>query len=439
MWCETLVVTVCGSSDLMLRCNYFVFLFWGKSLLSGGSTPSYLRAFEFKHLLMRTPISEAFEECVLAVAGLQSSSDLGGLLSSLPCELTFNVLRDSARRHAKHERSAPSAIHSLAVKTCEKHPCGCDGLQLCDEDWSESLQRSAIKKHIHEALRVTDRDLGISCEGLTRHKSNRYTKPHVLAQRLELLQVLSDIYHDTAGRVIDKEMMVKDTYTGMWVSKLVPELWLLRKENDVGEESPCECLITTNAGPFVIGCMSVRKNAEGNYKLEESPRVRVVATDFKEWQVAQCKPVCNPDLGWERSGPWMSLLDYIADFGILHMPATLLGCVVTKLKLKKGRLDHVLLAELLLRHMGRSEDWISEVVEQLKAKQRKRKERREQAKKEQQLDGEDRGKCIVVRSTMLMKGCNNLYKSWVQRNARYYLHFVHYQNVQFCVLSSYLS
>lgn len=335
---------------------------------------------------MRSPASRPFEKVVLAVAGLQKASDLNSLLSSLPSELCFNDLRDACRRHAKQERASPSSLHSVASKSCHKHSCGCRPLELSDTDWATPMQRNQVKVAVHDALRTTDKELGISAEGLTKHKTNRnYTKPHIFTDRLELLNVMSRLWSDFTGNMETKTDKIHQLHSKLWVSKLLPELWMIHKKND-DADLPQKSFICTRAGPFLVGCLRIRKADQGDhYKLADDPYLRFVAHDLGDWKVARCQPVIVDDgtLAWRKHEDWMTVLDYIADEGILKIPAALLGKVVAFLKLKGGRLDHVHLAELFLRHMGRSEEWIQTVVEHLSAKQRKRKEK---TKKE---DGQD--------------------------------------------------
>eukprot|EP00438_Fugacium_kawagutii_P030711 Skav213065 [mRNA] locus=scaffold364:641029:642661:- [translate_table: standard] len=351
--------------------------------------------FDFDATRMRTPASSAFEKAVLAVAGLQSASDFSSLLSSLPSELCFNDLRDACRRHSKQERASPSSLHSVASKSCSKHPFGCKQLEISDRDWATPTQRNQVKVAVHDALRTTDKELGISAEGLTKHKSNRnYTRPRVFTDRLEFLGVISRIFHDFSGSIEEKSDRIHFLHSKLWVSKVFPELWLIHKKNDDDDAEakllPKKCFICTRAGPYLVGCLRVRKDDEGDhYKLAEDPYLKFVAHDLYEWEVARCQPVVIEDGGvaWRKHEDWMSVLDYIADEGILKIPAVLLGKVVATLKLKAGRLDHVHLAELFLRHMSRSEQWIQTVVEQLAAKQRKRKTREKKPDEEDWFEG----------------------------------------------------
>ena len=117
-----------------------------------------------------------------------TSNEINSLLSSLPSELCFNDLRDAGRRHKRAEKTDPKNLHCVASKSAEKRPMGCKTLALSAEDWTEPLDKKALKTNIYNALRATDVSLGVDSTGLTRNPSNMWlTKPHILCQRMELL------------------------------------------------------------------------------------------------------------------------------------------------------------------------------------------------------------------------------------------------------------
>ena len=136
---------------------------------------------------MRDPVSEPFRDAVKGVCGM-TSNEINSLLSSLPSELCFNDLRDAGRRHKRAEKTDPKNLHCVASKSSEKRSMGCKTLALSAEDWTEPLDKKALKTNIHNALRATDVSLGVDSTGLTRNPSNMWlTKPHILCQRMELL------------------------------------------------------------------------------------------------------------------------------------------------------------------------------------------------------------------------------------------------------------
>lgn len=327
----------------------------------------------------------------MAVCGLQSAENLDCLLSSLPSELTFNQLRDAARRHSKQERCSAAALHSVASKATTKHLFGCSSLELQDADWAAPIGRGTIKSSIHSGLRATDKELGISAEGLTRHKTNRnFTKPHVWTSRLDLVMELTNVFAEAEGSEEDKRVHVQNVHHDMWISKVVPELCFLRqKTGGADTDFPERALITTRSGPYTVGCIKVKLDGETTYAFEEDPYMTVIAQKLDQFEVALCRAVLAKEghLLWQRDGQWMSIPDYIADHSIVTMPAALLASVMAKMKIPCGKLDHVHRAELFLKHMERSNEWIETVVEQIAARQRKKKEKKEAIFEKE--DGED--------------------------------------------------
>eukprot|EP00435_Cladocopium_sp_Y103_P061586 s902_g23.t1 len=373
--------------------------------------------FDFDAKRMKTPSSLPFEMSVLAICGLQSPEKPNALMSSLPSELTFNSLRDAARRHAKQERASPASLHAVACKAASKHSFGCSSLELLDTDWSQYIGKSQIKTRIHQALRATDKELGIDSSGLTRNKTNRsYTKPHVWAYRLDLMDVLSKAFEDATGDNDAKRHEVLSIHSKMWVSKIFPELWFLREKSADQEDAPQTCRITTRAGPYTVGCVSVQKIIGASYALASDPYCYMLVTDFQKYEVAALKVGMNEATGsltWTISGQWMDLTDYICDYGILTITAAALTSVCATLGLGGGRLDHVHRAELFLRHFQRGDDWIDQVLEELKARQRKRKQKQEKDEAEggeqepdpyEQLEGQSEDEALAEIQVELDEG-----------------------------------
>ena len=313
---------------------------------------------------------------------------MDSLLSSLPCELAFNQLRDACRRHSKMEKANGAALFSVCSKASMKHCFGAETLELSADDWAQSLQgRKEVKTQVHSAMRCTDVSLGISAEGLTRNRSSKqFTKPHIFAYRLQLLQALSKAFHDFEGADPDERRdHINALYSKMWVSKVVPELWFLRNKGDPDDGD--NSLVVVRSGPFTLGCVLMVKCQDGNYKFQDDPYVLALPGDFDEREVAHMAPIVSTDgfLRWHRDGDWMGLADYIADVGIITMPASLFGLVCREMKLKTGKLDHINRCEFFLKHMGRSPDMIEKILEQVRANQKQRK----QTKKKKAEDGED--------------------------------------------------
>lgn len=302
---------------------------------------------------------------MLAIAGMQRGDIAECLHSSLPSELCFNVLRDSARRHAKHSVQSPAAMHCLSWKAASLHNMGCKSLEVADLDWSTPLKAKSVKSTVHNSTRCTDKSLGISSEGLTRHRVNKwYTKPHIWCQRLHLLRVLSQIYtHELEGDVEQRTDAIMKMHDNMWLSKLVPEMWLMKDPQHDGSDLPEHTLLVSCSGPYTVACVKLSLQEGGAYVLEKNPRTWMVVDTLERVKVAQAKASVETwGLGWQKTSEWMTLPEWVADYGILTISATLLSALVAKMKLKFGRLDHKHRVELFLRHMKKDEEYIQTVM-----------------------------------------------------------------------------
>ena len=237
---------------------------------------------------MKTPASLPFEKCILAICGIQNPSMPSCLLSSLPSELAFNSLRDCSRRHSKQEKATACAIHAVAWKSSCQHSFGCSTLDLVPNDWSTPIKKGQIRKMVFENHRATDKELGISAEGLTKHKVNKaYTKPHCFTNRLHLLNVLSRAFKEISVVNPDPEEQfhqIVELYDNMWVSKICPELWFVRCSRDDMEEIPEQhCLLVSRAGPFTLGCVKmVRVEGCLGFKIADSPVTYLVVDSLEK-------------------------------------------------------------------------------------------------------------------------------------------------------------
>ena len=265
-----------------------------------------------------------FTEVCRVVAGM-TGEKTGSVVSSLPCELTFNDLRGSGRRHAKAEKTVPQNIHAIAVV----HAALLD-LSLTAEDWSTPLSHKYVKSRVHSILKATDVELGISSEGLMKHRSSKhYTKPHILSQRLDLMRLLAHEYHEQIADVRDGQDrldMVKELFKSLWICKLVPvHVFVSWKK---GEEGDTRFLVL-RAGPHCLRVLPLVKFGDSDdvfsFKEMKVPRLGKAVTDITEVVISQTTHVIAHDqLGWRQTSAWMTLQQYVADVSILTIPRGLL-------------------------------------------------------------------------------------------------------------------
>ncbi|CAE6950908.1 unnamed protein product [Symbiodinium sp. CCMP2592] len=312
-----------------------------------------------------------FTEVCRVVAGM-TGEKTDSVLSSLPCELTFNDLRDSGRRHAKAEKTVPQNIHAIAQKSSSRRPAGGQALSLTAEDWSTPLSHKYVKSRVHSILKATDVELGISSEGLTKHRSSKhYTKPHILSQRLDLMRLLAHEYHEQIADVRDGQDrldMVQELFKSLWICKLVPEHVFVSWKK--GEEVDTRFLVL-RAGPHCLRVLPLVKFGDSDddvfsFKEMKVPRLGKAVTDITEVVISQTSPVIAHDqLGWRQTSAWMTLQQYVADVSILTIPRGLLAAVCTELGLKHGKMDYKARVHLFLLKMGKSEQEIQNILEEI--------------------------------------------------------------------------
>ena len=349
------------------------------NLVKFWSTKINLRHFRFDPSRMGTSAALPFEEGVRAVCGLQGGSTPNSLLSSLPCELAFNSLRDSARRHAKQEKQSPAALHCVAWKSAVRHPCGSAVIDLEDQDWSEPLSQKHVKQVVHNALRCTDKELGVSCEGLTRHRVNKaYTKPHVFCQRLSLLRTLSNIYSKSLGEEEDRRADILQLHSNLWISQLFGTGCFVREKPSGEGNSPSQLLVV-RGGPSTVLCVKLTSGEVG-YSMPKSKEVfeEMVVDSIDSHEVALTETKVHKGLAWTRQTGWMSLAIYVAKHAVLEVKASILTSLCARMKVDgHAKLDHRHRVELFLRHMKCAEEYIESILSQLPERQKKQKKEKD--------------------------------------------------------------
>ena len=278
------------------------------------STP---RQFAFRPEAMTQEDSLEFRKLVRAVAGM-TGKEPSSLLSSLPCELAFNDLRDSSRRHQKMEKTCPQNLHAVSYKSSLVRTCGCKTLPLTDSDWASMMNVKAVKKTVFCALRASDIQLGVSSEGLTRHKTNAdYTKPHIFCNRLRLLETLKSYYLEQSGDADERRAKVISAHRSLWLSRLIPnEVFVRFKAQD--DQNPEPPVLVIRAGPHSILGVTMEKIADDpatfTFPSLSPPRKEQLVLDHTKVEICATQPVVSevdshclrsgPVLSWQERGPW---------------------------------------------------------------------------------------------------------------------------------------
>ena len=172
--------------------------------------------------------AEEVRKIFLAAAGLRHVDEEKAILTSLPCELMFNDLRDAERRSQKQELRSPTAICCGAIKSAwSRSPL--EHVKLESKDWSDRGSARHLKNSILQGGRQVDRDLGVPMQQLTSQRvCEHITKPHILTQRLQLYCSL--LAEWSQSRSVDLEVLVANS----WPCKMLCAmcLWKVTPDED---------------------------------------------------------------------------------------------------------------------------------------------------------------------------------------------------------------
>ena len=254
---------------------------------------------------------------------------------------------------------------------------GGEALTLDSQDWQSSLSQKYVKSRVHSSLKATDAELGVCAEGLTKHKSSKnYTKPHIMAQRLELLRTLGHTYRTELRPELDTQSdrteVLLAVYNGMWVSRVVPEHYFISW--DQGAETSTRTLVL-GAGPHALRVLPLILFEADVFTFKDMsvPRGQKIVGGLNDVLIAAAEPcLAHDQLGWKQTSGWMSLAQYIADESLLWLPRTLLSKVCSALGLKHSRMDYKERVKCFLRHMGKSEQDINATLDELPDQRKKK-------------------------------------------------------------------
>ncbi len=384
---------------------------------------------------MHSRAGDLFRQCVRSVAGLDPKGKLAdSLMTSLPSELIFNDMRDTARRAKKSEKTMPGNLHTVASRSVVNRSKGCTTMDLSSSDWCSPLPHGgkacAIKASVSSALRSTDKELGVNTHGLTRQKhSQALTKPHVFTARLRMFNGLCDLWHSYQGSAEQKAEKIHGLTKSLWMCKLVPTQAFIRIADPEGMDDLVRFFVIS-AGPHSVQVVKMKWSDDHKcFRLASKRFCEGCSCIFFEkldliqaWPVLdQSKygvlfrvmnvlgssvflaPLCDnvialvspkvalvqatislDEIGWNQEGDFMSICEYIASYSICTLPCNLLSSVLRSMQWKgHSKLDHRLKAEFFLRKMGRNDDQIQDILANLVIRTRKKKKQEGQEGEEQ--------------------------------------------------------
>ena len=328
---------------------------------------------------MQQPESELFRAAVRGIAGMTNEQH-DALHTSLPAELFFNDARDISNRHKRAERTVPQNLHCVSARSCLKRSMDCKTLALDANDWSQHVDRKSIKACVYTAMKQTDLKLGISAEGLTKRPKNEwFTKPHIMSQRFDLFHTLRERFEACEGDDEEKKDAVELAFKRSWVNAVVPNHVFVSVAEAAGDRHLVSASqLVIRAGPYnlLVLDMVSEEGSEG-WTLRDGSRTmprRMFCEDLDHIQVSEAKPFVGRNaprsLQW-KMGPWLGLKEYIANNCMLTITAGLLQKVCSHMQLRHWKLDHRHRVELFLRTMGKDEEFITGILDELPERKRK--------------------------------------------------------------------
>ncbi|CAE7564402.1 unnamed protein product [Symbiodinium sp. CCMP2592] len=298
----------------------------------------------------------------LAAAGLKHTDAEASLLTSLPCELIFNDLRDGERRGQKQDYRSPPAICCAAVKSgWSRSPLA--HIQLEGKDWSDRSSARHLKANILQgAARATDKELGIPMQQLTNARvCEHITKPHVLTQRLQLYCCLSDEF--SRSRAVNLELLLANS----WPCKMLCAMCLWKVTAD--DES--EVRLVLQAGPWLTRYVTVEATTVDNdvelYKIPTTAAVEdTLRFDGKSGLLSMATGVAHVEHGLLfRPQCFLHPTRFLLTHRIYNVTSTFVQSYCKLLGLQLGKSTHQDRVRALLQKEGYEQEYITEVLDSL--------------------------------------------------------------------------
>ena len=169
------------------------------------------------------------------------------MLTSLPCELCFNDLRDAERRSQKNEHRTAPALCTAAIKSgWARSPLS--KLTLDSKEWAITDHARQLRTHILSNARQNDKDIGVPMTDLTNKQTlDHLTKPHVLTQRLRVFRSLRDEFARNPD--VNVEKLFHDAW--QWRLLQAGSLW----KPDARNDDDVRLIVST--GPYIVRYLKV--------------------------------------------------------------------------------------------------------------------------------------------------------------------------------------
>ena len=307
------------------------------------------------------PEAAMVRSVALSSCGLKPESDEQSLLTSLPCELCFNDLRDGERRAQKNAYRTPSALCTGAIGSgWARSPL--TKVSVESQDWIGCQDVNTLRSNILSSSRQLDRDLGISLQDLTtKFSCEHLTKPHVLTQRLLLFRALLQEFKQ------NEDVKLEKLLSESWTCRLLQAatLWRVR-----GQENELARLIVA-AGPQVIRYVEVEQviiDGSPHFKLNvNNPDIKIsLEFDGLSGTLSKVTGVCYENHGLLlRAEAWLCPKRFLLTHRILDVPAGFIAQYCKLCNVGSSKSTHKERVKMLLESEAYPAEYVEDVLDNL--------------------------------------------------------------------------
>ena len=191
---------------------------------------------------------------------------------------------------------------------------------------------------------------------------------------------MRDVFERCEKRELeDKQHAVEVAFKNAWVNALVPVHTFISSSADAADLKSAQLVV--REGPFNVLVLDMLGSAQSEFTLAHGFASRPRSLFFDDLEsvlIGKAVPQTsialdsNMGLAWKLEGNFIALKDWLCDYCMTTIKAGLLIKVCSKLKVPKhSSLDHRHRVELFLRFMGRSEEFIQEILNEIPVREKK--------------------------------------------------------------------
>ena len=301
------------------------------------------------------------QDVFLSCCGLRRDQSEKSILTSLPCELFFNDVRDAERRSQKQEiRNAASLCAAVVKSGWARSPL--QKITLDSRDWAEKDASRQLKATILSNARQNDKELGVTMSELTnKARCAHITKPHEPSRRLQLFCcLLREFRRDPS---VDLEKLVSNSWPCRMLCPCT--LWSLT------EDHSGKIRLVVGAGPHIVKYTAVHAvefNGLLHFRFDtQQPEVyETLRFDGISGQLSMALGVASPEHGLLfKPVAWLTPKRYLLSNRITEMTAAWTAQFCRATGIQGSKLTHKERVQRLLESEAYPADYIEEVLESL--------------------------------------------------------------------------